>query len=159
MNGMIRKIVGNVLVLGSLVLTFSCNEAADGFNAETGSSVGIRVSGGSSTNEDLLLPVTVSVNSSLGTPANGIQVKLNCTIFCEFFDRAPGEDETICDLSRVVAIVDDVFVFQTGNRGAYDLCVRMPAPANVGLSSYTETLTANIGVATATASVSMTQIQ
>ena len=143
------------VLLAAMLPALSCNQAAEGFNAESGSSISMGTPASATTSEDVYYLITFSVTNSLGQPANGIQVQTFCQ-FCEFFDRAPGEYITICDPARLQAVSQPA-VFKTGDRGSYQLCVLEPAPANVGLSSYTDHITADIGVQQTSVSVTLTQ--
>jgi hypothetical protein len=96
------------------------------------------------------------VTRSSGDPGNGIQVQTFCQ-FCTFYDKAPGESILVLDLARLQQVTNP-FIFKTEDQGLKQLAILMPAPANLGRSSYTDNITADIGVAQTNVSVSITQL-
>ncbi len=168
MKGKFRKIGLAFLVLGMALANFQCNEAPDGFNASQGSTVefvegawSIAFSGGGYS----YVPATVRVLQDVGTltddttvttqePANGVFVYVHCGL-CDIFDRADGEPVTVPDPARIQQ-VSNPYTFSTDSDGLYRLVVRVPSPADVGLTEYTEHFNASIGVAVAVLDISAT---
>src|SRR6266850_8574235 len=133
-----------VLLIAASVL--SCNEGVSGFNAEAGSTVSVPASQTVKITGTFNVIWDLSVTTSAGTPANGIQVQLICTN-CTLLDRPNGDGGTITtdNLSEFQA-VPIPHIVKTNARGGYQLIVQIQPPANIGATTYDAQVSSDIGV-------------
>ncbi len=151
-----------IIITAICFSTLQCNDAPDGFNARSGSTISLSEDTSIETTTDGLLLMTVSVSQTIGTtqtsttgPANGVFVIATCTK-CSIFDKADGESITLPVASRLQA-VSNPYTFKTDDRGTYSLVLGISAPANLGETSYQAKLTADIGVAASTMTISVSE--
>lgn len=140
-----------------VALPLACNVAENGFAAPADSTVELTGLTGAPLGEDSYLVQTVKVKIPSGAdgtlvPGNNIQVSIFCNK-CTLFDRADGETIS-SDPDRLVE-VDNPYSFATGGSGTYQFVVKVDNPADLGVDSYEAKVTADIGVASASAAISV----
>lgn len=167
-----RKLI--FTILPGIFLSFvalSCNTAPDGFNAPQNSTVTLLPTNPSVTTDvdfRLLLEVQVEVpvvntevdpttgaptTTTTTGPGNDIYVVGTCTN-CTIYAWPTGDGRAAQDITKIQK-VSNPFPFKTDERGIYLLAILLPAPENLGLTSYTAQFAADIGVVTQIMSVTV----
>lgn len=144
------KLLSNIVVLFVSSTFLSCNPAAEGFGAPSGSTVEIKGPASVQGGQDSYVLVTVSVKVPFQdalVPGNNIFASVNC-LRCTLFDRAAGQNATLPDSTKVVE-VSNPYSFSTNSNGSYQVVVKLDDPANLGVTTYEAKVLADIGVANA----------
>jgi len=150
------KTTSVIFLVGLFFSVSACNDALDGFGSEAGSTVSVPGSVSAPTQGTFFnVFYDIQVADSFGQPANGRQVQLVCTR-CTFFDT-PAADGGPFTNEKIAAAVDvgNLYFIQTNSLGGYQVLVNVQAPSNFAETSYTATVTANIGVSTAQTSINV----
>ncbi|MFH1263802.1 MAG: hypothetical protein V1495_10230 [Pseudomonadota bacterium] len=153
-----KSLILNLPLLLAGFWMLSCNAAPNGFNAPEGSSVA--VTGPTTRAIDTATTVNVHVNVTVPVgidpifpgstgpdptsgPGNNIYVVTTCDK-CDLMDWAGNDGRATFDHSKLQT-VSNPYNFATDARGGYDMAVRLAAPADLGVDSYTATFNAIIG--------------
>jgi len=109
-----------------------------------------------------LIPVTVFPvkvvepsfqSTGIGQPGNNIQVQLTC-FECEIYDKTDGSSYINDGTPR--QLVASPYMVKTNSQGFYQVWVLLVSPADLGLTTYTASLAAGIGVASAVVNFTVT---
>ncbi len=156
-----RKWLNQISFLGIIgYLAFaglSCNDAADGFNAEAGSTVKVPADTTITTSGGVLFLYSAFVVRKDGSPGNNIQIRFFANNGCRLYDKAANEAVIIPDLARLQEVDSASYFVTTDTDGKYQIVVRIDPPSTFGLTKYTCQVFVDIGVASGTTTFSVAE--